>query len=156
MCWRLIELKIWSARWATVSCAKVHFGRTSAVVVANKTPWQLLRWMDNARLESKERLPHRGQQLEVDWKLSVMVVVYYINRDGVRMVTTLRRTVIIGAWGEMERNGAKNGAPKRNETEVRKKMEILSEQRMTVMMEKTMMYIPIVGIHIMMRMLKFK
>lgn len=56
----------------------------------------------------------------------------------------------------MERNGAKNGAPKRNETEVRKKMEILSEQRMTVMMEKTMMYIPIVGIHIMMRMLKFK
>ena len=72
------------------------------------------------------------------------------------MVTTLRRTVIIGASGEMERNGAKNLAPKRNETEVRKKMEILSEQQMTVMMEKTMMYIPIVGIHIMMRMLKFK
>ena len=85
-----------------------------------------------------------------------MVIVYYINRDGVRMVTTLRRTVIIGACGEIESNGAKNMVPKRNEREVRKKMEILSEQQMTVMMENTMMYIPIVGIHIMMRMLKFK
>ena len=91
-------------------------------------------------------------------ELSVMVIVYYINRDGVRMVTTLRRTVMIGACGEIERHGAKNMAPKRNEREVRKKMKILSEQQMTVMMENTMMYIPIVGIHIMimMRMLKFK